>query len=411
MPCPVLYFQLHQPHRLRRYSPFDSGPPYFDDAKNAEILRKVADKCYRPATRLLIDLARRFEGRFKVAFSITGTAIEQLEAHAPDVIGHVRELARMGACELLSETYHHSLAFIHSRAEFEAQLALHTRTMEQVFGQTPRVFRNTELIYADEVAAHVFAMTDDTGRPRFKGILCEGVTDLLAGRTPGVVYAPPMTIPGRTDRPGLLLKNHRLSDDIAFRFGDRQWGQWPLTPAKFASWLAHEPGHTVNLFMDYETFGEHQWADTGIFQFLWDLPGAFFEIDPAAAFLTPTEALARFGGPDTPTYAVPRYTSWADRERDLSAWQGNAMQQDAAAVVFALEGPVKARAADESDEEGQKLLADWRRLTTSDHFYYMSVKGGPEGDVHAYFRPYDSPYDAFIALRNVAADVRARCGT
>ena len=416
MPCPVIYFQVHQPHRLRRYSAFDHGPPYFDDAKNAEIVRKVADKCYRPATQVLLDLARRHEGRFKVAFSITGTALEQLEAHAPDVIGHIRELVRIGACELLAETYHHSLSFMHSRAEFDEQVAMHTRTMEQVFGVTPTVFRNTELIYSDEVARHVASIVDADGNPRFRGILCEGVTRLLGDRTPGVVYAPPGHPAGRDGRPlGLLLKNHRLSDDVAFRFGDRQWKEWPLTVEKFAGWVATSRGPIVNLFMDYETFGEHQWADTGIFQFLWNLPEAVFTQDKSAAFLTPSEALAKFGGRgDAPVYSAPEFTSWADRERDISAWASNAMQKDAATAVYGLEAAVKARAGtgggEDETEESQKLLADWRRLTTSDHFYYMSVKGGSEGEVHAYFRPYESPYDAYVTLMNVVADMRHRCG-
>ena len=416
MPCPVLYFQIHQPHRLRRYSAFDQGGPYFDDAKNAEIVRKVADKCYRPATQVLLDLARRHEGRFRVAFSISGTALEQLEAHAPDVVGHIRELVRMGACELLAETYHHSLSFLHSRAEFDEQVAMHTRTVEQVFGVTPVVFRNTELIYSDEVARHVGAMTDASGNLRFRGVLCEGVERLLGDRAPGEVYLPPGGIAGRDGRPmGLLLKNHRLSDDVAFRFGDRQWKDWPLTPEKFAGWMAASPGRVVNLFMDYETFGEHQWADTGIFQFLWNLPEAVFALDKDAAFLSPEQALVRFGGDARgPVYAAPEYTSWADRERDLSAWAGNAMQKDAAAAVYALETAVKARAGtgggEDETEESQKLLADWRRLTTSDHFYYMSVKGGSEGEVHAYFRPYESPYDAYMTFMNVVGDVRTRCG-
>ncbi|MBS0197788.1 MAG: glycoside hydrolase family 57 protein [Planctomycetes bacterium] len=411
MPCVVCYFQIHQPHRLRRYSVFDAGPPYFDEAKNAEIIRKVADKCYRPATQVLLDLARRFDGRFKVAFSVTGTALDQLEAHAPDVIGHLRELVRAGSCEILAETSAHSLSFAYSPAEFEEQVVLHDRAITSIFGVTPTIFRNTELIYSNAVAARVAAMKDEESKPRYAGILCEGVDTLLAGRPPCVVYAPPGAPTGRHGKPlGLLLKNYSLSDDIAFRFGNRQWKHWPLSADKFAEWVAQTPTPLVNLFMDYETFGEHQWADTGIFQFLSALPEAVFARDKQAAFITPSEALARYA--PSAEYNAPELTSWADAARDLSAWTANEMQRDALRAVYAIEERIKAaraRARDDDERANtEALLADWRRLTTSDHFYYMSTKGGSEGQVHSYFRPYDSPYDAYITFMNVLGDLTHR---
>lgn len=424
MPAVVFYFQVHQPFRLRRYSVFDTDPNYFDDSKNAEICRKVASRCYLPATRLLLDLVKRFDGALKLSYSISGTALEQFEAFAPEVLDVFRELARTGCCEFLGETYHHSLAFVHSREEFREQVELHTRRIQHHFGQTPSVFRNTELIYSNALAYELSLMTDAAGRRRWLGALCEGTDAHLGYRKPTVVYKPPKhdghDLLGRDDKPlALLLKNYRFSDDIAFRFSNRGWGEWPLTPEKFAGWINALDGTVCNLFMDYETFGEHQWVDTGIFGFLVALPERV--LAGGGSFLTPSEALTKHAAAGE--FDVPQYTSWADTERDLSAWNGNAMQANALDEVFKLEKPIKdklARLAKEARGAGAHapatrrletavhLLADWRRLTTSDHFYYMCTKYFADGDVHKYFNPYDSPYDSYINFMNVLDNVRTR---
>lgn len=400
------YFQVHQPFRLRRYSVFDTDPFYFDNKANQEICEKVANKCYRPATRKILELVRRHEGRFRVSYSISGVALEQFQLWCPDVIELLQQLGNTpgGACEFLGETSHHSLSFLFSREEFSEQVALHDAQIEKLFNVKPHIFRNTELTYSNELAAHI------GGIGRYKAILCEGVDRLLGYRSPNYVYIPPGSAPGndpRRARVKLLLKNYRLSDDVAFRFSDRNWPEWPLTADRFAKWVnkINGDGYTCNLFMDYETLGEHQWAETGIFQFLDALPTEIFDVNPGQNdFLTPSQVIDRY----TPVgeYNVPYMTSWADTERDLSAWLGNEMQHNAATELYKLEGPVKARHA-AGDEH---LLEDWRKLTTSDHLYYMCTKYWSDGDVHKYFSPYDSPYDAYINFMNVLDNVRTRAG-
>ena len=398
----VFYFQVHQPFRLRRYSVFDNHHFYFDNDANRAILEKVATKCYRPATAKILDLVRRHEGRFRVSYSITGTALEQLELWAPDVIDLFQQLAATGACEFLGETSHHSLSFLESREEFSEQVAMHDEQIRRLFNQTPAIFRNTELTYSNALAAHIGALG------RYKAILCEGVDRLLGFRSSNYVYVPPGNYSDlRQARVKLMLKNYRLSDDIAFRFGNRSWPEWPLTAEKFARWVdrINGDGFVCNLFMDYETLGEHQWADTGIFQFLDALPGAVYDVNPGHNdFLRPGEAVAKY--PPVGVYDVPSVISWADTERDLSAWLGNAMQQNAMRELYQLEHSVKARHA-AGDEY---ILEDWRKLTTSDHVYYMSTKYWADGDVHKYFSPYDSPYDAYINFMNVLDNLRTRAG-
>ncbi len=384
------YFQVHQPFRLRRFSIFDRGADYFDNPINQELLRKVASRCYLPANEVLHDLLERYEGRFKVAFSITGILIEQLQRFAPDALDSFRRLAETGHVEFLAETYYHSLAFLYSRTEFNEQVALHRELVERLFHQTPQVLRNTELIYNNELAQ----AASDLG---YHAVLCEGADHLLGQRRPTYLYHPP-------DLPDLklLLKNYRLSDDIAFRFGRQDWSEYPLTPKKFANWVhqINGDGYLVNLFLDYETFGEHQWVDTGIFDFLRGLPEAVFEL-PDNDFKTPSECIAEYH--TSGEYDVPHMISWADTERDLSAWLGNAMQSNALHELYRLEPAIKER----GDEA---LLHDWRRLQTSDHFYYMCTKYLADGDVHKYFNPYDSPYDAFINFMNVLDNLRGRLG-
>ena len=388
------YFQMHQPYRLRRYSVFDTEPSYFDTYRNAEILRSIAGRCYEPAAKRLLKLVQKYDGRFKVSFSITGVLADQLKRHAPDALKLLVELAQTGHVEVLGETYHHSLAFLYSREEFTDQLDLHTKLIEETFGQTPRVFRNTELIYNNDLAHYV------AGLNRFDGVLAEGADAVLSGRAPTQVYRPP-----HTDSLKLLLKHYRLSDDIAFRFSNRDWPEWPLTAEKFAGWVSRigtngTPGDLCNLFLDLETFGEHQWEQTGIFEFLDALPGEILK-DKANQIVTPSQAIAQHESADE--FDVPHMISWADTERDLSAWLGNAMQSNALHELYKLEQPIK-RAGDAA------LLEDWRRLTTSDHFYYMCTKYFADGDVHKYFNPYESPYDSYINFMNVLDNVRTRAG-
>jgi alpha-amylase len=417
----VFYFQVHQPFRLKRYSVFDSHPFYFDTEKNGAICRKVAEKCYRPTTKLILDMVRKHKGNFRVSYSITGVVLDQLQEFAPDVIDLFKALADSGCCEFLGETYYHSLSFLYSRQEFTEQVLAHSRKIEELFGQTPRVFRNTELIYSNDVARTIAEMRDERDQPRFRGIIAEGADRILGHRSPNYVYRPPSgnsaPLMGRTGKPlGILLKNYRLSDDIAFRFSNRGWAEWPLSAEKFAGWVnqINGDGYICNLFMDYETFGEHQWEDTGIFRFLDALPGKVFDVNPGENhFNTPSEALHQFA--PVGEYDAPQFISWADTERDLTAWLGNAMQANALEETYRLERAVKHRLAqarasgdDHQISEATHLLEDWRKLTTSDHFYYMCTKYFADGDVHKYFNPYDSPYDSYINFMNVLDNVRQR---
>jgi alpha-amylase len=384
------YFQVHQPYRLRHYTIFDTATDYFDGFKNAQVCRKVADKCYLPANRLMLDLIRQHAGRFRVAYSITGIILEQFQEYAPEVLASFQELAQTGCVEFLAETYHHSLSFLFSPPEFVSQVEAHRALMQDLFGQTPRVFRNTELVYNNALAQTV----EQIGG--FDAILAEGADHILGYRSPNYVYRPP-----NTRHLKLLLKNYRLSDDVAFRFSNRGWSEWPLRAEKFGQWIGavNGNGYTVNLFVDYETFGEHQWEDTGIFDFLRQLPGEVLK-NPDNDFKTPGEVAAAYEAVDA--VDVPFFVSWADIERDLSAWLGNPMQHNAIHELYNLEGEIKAS----GDPD---ILASWRKLQTSDHFYYMCTKWFADGDVHKYFNPYDSPYDSYINFMNVLDNLRCRC--
>jgi len=384
------YFQVHQPFRLRNYTIFDTDSNYFDDVKNAQICRKVANKCYLPANRLMLDLIKKYNGKFRISYSITGVLLEQIETYAPEVLTTFKALAATGCVEFLAETYYHSLSSLYSQNEFIDQIKKHQATIQRLFGQTPRVFRNTELIYNNRLAEIV----ENTGG--FDAILAEGADHILGYKSPNFVYRPP-----GCKRLKLLLKNYRLSDDIAFRFSNRDWSQWPLNAGKFASWIneVNGCGFVVNLFMDYETFGEHQWEDTGIFNFLRHLPEEILKHQDNN-FKTPSEVAAKYDAADV--IDVPYTISWADVERDLSAWLGNPMQQNAISELFGLEEKIKST-ADES------IIRDWRRLQTSDHFYYMCTKWFADGDVHKYFNPYDSPYDSYINFMNVMENLNSRC--
>ncbi len=389
----VLYMHVHQPYRVRHYTIFDAGVDhkYFDSSyddrtSNERIIHKVAEKSYLPTNRHLLEILK-LHREFKLSLSITGTVLEQLEAWAPEALESFKELVKTGRVEIVGETYHHSLAFFYSKDEFENQVKMHEKKIQEVFGQTPRVLRNTELAYNNDVAF----WADKAG---YKGILAEGWDKVLGWRSPNFVYRP-----AYTENIKLLLKNYRLSDDIAFRFGDRNWSGWPVTADKFTHWL-NESGDVTNfnLFMDYETFGEHQWDDTGIFDFLKHLPKEWLK-HKDNTFMTVSEAIDEFEPKDQ--IDVPETITWADTERDLSAWLGNSMQSSAITSLYGLEQQIVAT----GDKE---LIEDWRRLQTSDHFYYMCTKWFNDGDIHAYFSPYENPYDAFIAFMNTYHDLRFR---
>lgn len=384
------YFQVHQPFRLRHYTVFDQTHDYFDEFKNSSICRKVARKCYLPTNRLLLDLIKKHDGKFKISFSITGVLLEQLEKYAPEVLSTFDALAQTGCVEFIGETYYHSLSFLYSRTEFKEQILKHSQMIEKYFGQIPQIFRNTELIYNNDLAKAISEMG------RFKGIITEGADHILGHRSPNFLYQPP-----GCDNLKLLLKNYSLSDDIAFRFSNRAWNEYPLMADKFANWVnkVNGTGYVVNLFMDYETFGEHQWEDTGIFDFMRHLPEEVLK-HPDNNFMTPTQVADTYETSDV--VDVPHVISWADTERDLSAWLGNAMQSNALHDLYKLEKNIK-------ESHDTDILNDWRKMQTSDHFYYMCTKYFADGDVHKYFNPYDSPYDSYINFMNALGNLKHRC--
>ena len=393
MPSVSFYFQVHQPLRLRRVSFFNSSRDvnYFDDERNRQCMQKVAVRCYLPANKTILKLIRKFDGAFRVAYSLSGVAVEQMKLYAPEVLKSFQELAETGCVEFLGETYYHSLASLYDEAEFREQVRKHGAMIQNLFGQTPSIFRNTELIYSDFIGYQAAEMG-------FKAVLAEGADDILGWRSPNFVYNVPET------QTKLLLKNYRLSDDIAFRFSNKNWASYPLTADKFAHWVHRisGSGDVVNLFMDYETFGEHQWAATGIFDFLQYLPEQILS-HPHWSFLTPSQVIEKY--PSCASLSFHRITSWADVERDLSAWRGNRMQNSALQQVFELGRELKAVPAKRKDPLSLEI---WRKIQSSDHFYYMCTKGLADGNVHAYFNPYESPYEAFISYMNVLRDLRAR---
>ncbi|MEN2991973.1 MAG: glycoside hydrolase family 57 protein [Bacteroidia bacterium] len=385
-----LYFQVHQPFRLRIYRFFDIGVThdYYHEVNNRALLQRIARKCYLPMNALLLRLIEKWgKEQFSVAFGLTGTLLEQLQLYAPEVLESFQRLHATGAVELIAETYPHSLACLKSRAEFERQVRQHIEVLRKLFGAAPKVFRNTELVYYDELARWVHNLG-------FQAILAEGADTLLGWRSPNYLYQS-------SEAPiGLLLRHYKLSDDIAFRFSDRSWSEWPLTAEKMANWIASLPAEEtlVNLFMDYETFGEHQWAESGIFEFF----EAWVELllrEGLARFVTPTWVLSQYK--PVAALSVPMPLSWADTERDLTAWLGNELQTDAFETLYELEALVQ-------KVEDPTIQRDWLRLQTSDHFYYMCTKFFADGDVHKYFNPYNSPYEAYITYMNILADFRQR---
>lgn len=386
------YFQVHQPYRLNQYRVFDIGDnrDYFSTQQdqpwnNQQVFNKVAEECYLKTNDLLYSLLEDYQD-FRLSFSLSGVFLDQAEEFNPEVLASFKNLISHPRVEILTETYYHSLSFLYSIQEFKRQIKLHHQKINRIFGESPQVFRNTELIYNDQIAQ----IADELG---FNTVLAEGAPQLLNWRSPNFVYKP------KDLDLKLLLKNFQLSDDIAFRFSRSDWGEFPLTAGKFARWIDRSSleGEVVNLFMDYETFGEHQWEDTGIFNFLEHLPSHV--LDQGHQFLTPSQ-LSQQHDPRG-ELSISDYVSWADIDRDLSAWCENELQQQALEEVYTLEEQV----LDCNDDDIKK---DWRKLQISDHFYYMCTKWFEDGDVHAYFNPYDSPYDAFIIYMNVLRDLKHR---
>ena len=391
-----LYLHIHQPLRYREYSIFDVGNDsnYYNDnfygrQSNERIFKKVAKKSYYPMLNLLLQNMQKYP-EFKVSFSITGTWLEQAEKWEPELIDLIRDMVNRGQCEIVGETYYHSLAYFYNLDEFSDQVKMHAEALNRIFGVKPKVFRNTEFAYNDSLAR--WAETEG-----YEAILAEGWDKILGWRSPNHVYRPV-----GCEKLKLLLKNYRLSDDIAFRFSNRSWSEWPLTAPKYQKWLDDDclRGNLINLFMDFETFGEHQWQDTGIFDFMNTLIPSWLN-EYENKFVTVSEA-AKVEEP-VAEISMPDTITWADTERDLSAWLSNSMQCSAMDQVYALREKIL-------DTHDENLISDWRHLTTSDHPYAMCTKYWNDGDVHAYFSAYASPYEAFMYYMNVLRDIEYRIG-
>lgn len=385
MPSIVFYFKVHQPFRLKHYTVFDiyEDKNYFDDERNKFYLERIAKKCYLPTLKIIEKLIQETNGKFKVSFGITGTLIEQLQQWQPEVIDLLQKLSQTNSVEFVGETYYHSLSSLYSLREFKEQVLLHKKLVKKLFQQESKVFANTELIYFNDLTKTV----KDLG---FEAILTEGVPWILEWRSPNFIYEDPKK------NLKILLRNYKLSDDVSFRFSAHWWEEWPLTADKFATWLETHNGNgeIINLFMDFETFGEHQWEETGIFEFLKALP---FEIlkRKDLDFALPSEVIKKYQ--PRGTFSSENPITWADTERDLTAWLGNEMQQDCIEILYSLE------------KEIPFYLKDtWRKLQTADHFYYMCTKWFADGDVHKYFNPYETPYDAYLNFRNILEDFKLR---
>ena len=378
------YFQVHQPWRLKTYRFFQMGKDhnYLDDFTNRSIMQKIARECYLPMNALLLSLIKQNKGAFRCSFSITGSAVEQFKAYAPEVLDSFKELAATGCVEFLGETYSHSLSSLYSTEEFKQEVKLHSAMLKEEFGIKPTAFRNTELIYSDDIAATVSGMG-------FKTMLAEGAKHILGWKSPNFAYTDAVD-----NKLRLLLRNYKLSDDIGFRFSNEGWSEWPLTADKYASWVATETGEVVNIFMDYETFGEHQKASTGIFDFMKALPAALMATGEVE-FATVSEASKKLQ--PVAVLHCPHAMSWADEERDVTAWLGNDLQNEAFNKLYALAPRIR-------KTKNKDFEYVWHFMQNSDHFYYMATKWFSDGDVHSYFNPYGSAYEAFINYMNVLAD-------
>ncbi|TAH27285.1 MAG: alpha-amylase [Cytophagales bacterium] len=385
-----LYFQVHQPYRIRQYSFFNIGieSNYFDEELNITILNKVADKCYIPANKLMLELIQKSNKKFRIAFSISGVAIEQFEKYRPDVLDSFIRLAKTGCVEFLSETYYHSLSYVYSKPEFERQIELHREKIVEHFNQVPKVFRNTECIFDNQLAEDIYQLG-------FKGILAEGVPYLLQDRSPNQLYTNAIH-----SKIKVLLRNFILSDDIAFRFSNSSWSEYPLTANKYTQWLnvQRHSADCINLFMDYETIGEHQSKASGIFDFIEHFAKQICS-KKGFQFHTPSEICEKYDIEGI--YDANYTTSWADTERDLSAWIQNTMQQESLNKLYSFREDILSL-------KSKELLNQWSMLQSSDHFYYMSTKHWADGAVHQYFSPYSSPYDAYIYFINALSDLEIR---
>ncbi len=388
-----LFFQVHQPFRYRRYRFFDIGNDhyYYDDYSNETIMRDIADKCYLPTNKLLLELANKLNGKFKVAFSITGVALEQFELYAPEVIESFRELVKTGCVEFLSETYSHSLASLKDKEIFKDQVRQHDERIFKLFGHKPRVFRNTEMVYSDEIGQQIANMG-------YTAMLTEGAKHILGWKSPNFIY-----VNAANPRLKVLMRNFKLSDDIAFRFSNSNWSEYPLTAEKYIGWLEKidEKEEVVNLFLGYESFGKRQTKESGIFDFLKAFSEKIVESDKLQ-FATPSEVVEQLQ--PVSAVSIPHPVSWADEERDLTAWLGNGMQKEAFSKLYDLKSQI-AKCNDAS------LLEDWNNLQISDHFYYMSTKYFSDADVNRSYNPFDSPYEAFINYMNVLSDFKIRLNT
>ncbi|NQU86909.1 MAG: alpha-amylase [Mariniphaga sp.] len=385
-----LFFQVHQPFRFRNYRFFEIGNDhyYYDDYANDTILQRVAENCYLPKNKILLDLIDKNKGKFKVAFSISGTALEQFQLYAPEVIKSFQELAKTGCVEFLTGTFSHSLASLSDKIIFEEQVSRHGKKIIQLFGQKPKVFVNTEMIYSDEIGKQVAGLG-------FDGMLTEGAKHVLGWKSPNFVYVNAIN-----PKLKVLMRNFKLSDDLTFRFSNNNWSEFPLTSEKFVGWIQEieDKDEIINLFMNYETFGEIQPEESGIFDFLKSFPSKILE-SQELKFATPSEIIKE--NQPVSTVHVPNPISWADEERDLSAWIGNELQNEAFSKLYMLKEKMNSC----SDEDIQK---DWNYLQGCDHFYYMSTKFFSDGEVHKFFNPYNSPYEAFINYMNVLSDFKQR---
>ena len=374
-----LYFQIHQPFRLRRYRFFDIGNDhyYYDDFQNGEIFKKVADMCYIPATRAIIDMIKKSDGQFKLAFSISGVALEQMEIYSPELIDNFVELIDLGCVEFLAETYAHSLSSLGDHDEFRAQVNMHTEKIKSIFGVTPKVFRNTELIYSDDISDLIYDMG-------YRGMLTEGAKHVLGWKSSNYMYSS-----AAHPEIKLLLKNDRFSEDLSMRFADYSWSEYPLTADKYISWIAStaEAENIINLFLNFEILGSLHSSSTGIFEFFKALP--YFAAQKNISFSLPSELFETKKAVDS--IVVPYPMSWVDEEKDCSSWLGNVLQKEAFKKINEISERVRLC----SD---RRILQDWLYLQSSDHFYYMNTKH------FNLFSPYDNPYDAFNNYMNVLSD-------
>lgn len=382
-----IYFQIHHPERLRKYHFFDIGKKhnYFDNYANRSELEDLAETCYLPANALLLELIKKYEGKFKVAFSISGSAIDQLEMHTPEVIRSFQELAKTDCVEFLAETYSHSLASLSEDTdEFEQQVKKHVSTIKNLFGKKPVTFRNTSLIYSDKIGERVSKLG-------FKTMLTDGAKHVLGWKSPNFVYKNPID-----ENLNLLLKNSKLSDDIAMRFSETHWDEYPLTSEKYTRWITHSLQDTevVNLFMNYDVIGYYNRAGSGIFDFLRYFVKNTIE-NTDFQFLTPKEVVKKHEPKDV--LHVPFPISWTDEERDITSWQGNELQKEAFSQLFKIQPLVKKK-------KNEELSDDYSRLQASEHFFYMRTKLFSDSDYHKYVSPYDSPYEAFINYMNILSD-------